>query len=245
VRQLDPITTYLAVSDRERRLGLTALREAEAIAVAGGVRRGARVLDAGAGQGWHAIALARRFTTVGIDAARPLVLAGQRRVARRMPHARPRLLVATAEAVPYADASFDLAYSVHTSLGYGELDDDLAVLTELRRVLRPGAALVLQAISASEAAEDSDRACRFPDGARVVYEPRFDESRSLLRERQRLELPSGGGGSFRFAVHAYEPSELLALAVEAGLRKPRVYGDLELGPWREGDPVVLLSRAPV
>jgi SAM-dependent methyltransferase len=242
--RLNPLETYLAISDRERSFDHAALHEAEAIARAGDVRPGARILDSGAGQGWHAIALSTGFSVVGIDAAAQLVSAAERRAARRTNARGLCLLVASAAAVPFADASFDLAYSLHTSLGYAGRDDDLAVATELRRLLRPGASLVVQALSAAEAAAGEQRAQKFPDGACVLHEPRFDASRSLLRERQRLVLPQGEAGSFRFAVRAYDPSELLALVREAGLVRAQAFGSLELDRWREGSPVVVTARAP-
>jgi SAM-dependent methyltransferase len=94
----------------------------------------ARVLDVGCGTGANGPVLAAqgRFT-VGIDAsALPLTLAGATTHAAR--------LRADAQALPFRDGAFDLV----TALDVLEhLDDDAVAAGELRRVLRPGGALVV------------------------------------------------------------------------------------------------------
>ena len=41
--------------------------------------------------------------------------------------------------LPFEDASFDAVLNLFSSLGYLERDEDVGVLREFRRVLRPGA----------------------------------------------------------------------------------------------------------
>ena len=87
-------------------------------------------LDAGMGPGRLVAELDRRdWRTSGVDASAAMVALARERV----PNAR--LEVAPLEALPFADASFDLAVAT----GVLEYADDLeAGLAELARVVRPG-----------------------------------------------------------------------------------------------------------
>ena len=58
---LHGLDAYVAIADLERAGGVAARRARQAAALAR-VRPGARVLDAGTGQGWHAIGARRRGT---------------------------------------------------------------------------------------------------------------------------------------------------------------------------------------
>jgi ubiquinone/menaquinone biosynthesis C-methylase UbiE len=94
---------------------------------------GKRILDAGCGVG----AFVRRFrecsqNVVGFDVERPSVLKGIEEV--------PDLMLAVAEHLPYKDGSFDVIL-MHEVLEH--VDDHLASLREMRRVLAPGGRLVV------------------------------------------------------------------------------------------------------
>ena len=52
--------------------------------------------------------------------------------------------MATIAQLPFADASFDAVLTMFSSLGYLERDEDVSVLRELRRVLRPGRTLIVE-----------------------------------------------------------------------------------------------------
>jgi SAM-dependent methyltransferase len=89
-----------------------------------------RILDAGCGAGGNLTAFSRFGCTVGLDYS-PLALSYA-----RASHAG-RLARATIEALPYADASFDLVTSFDVMVCY-EVEDDLRALQEFARVTRPG-----------------------------------------------------------------------------------------------------------
>ena len=95
----------------------------------------ANVLDIGTGTGVFAEAFAAKgFVVVGID-ANPSLLEVAKRVVPGV-----EFKEATAEAIPYGDGSFDIAFLGHV---LHEADDPVAALREARRVSR-GRVVVLE-----------------------------------------------------------------------------------------------------
>jgi demethylmenaquinone methyltransferase / 2-methoxy-6-polyprenyl-1,4-benzoquinol methylase len=99
-------------------------------------RDGERVLDVATGTGMVAAELLSRAecSVVGIDQSAEM-LAGARARFAAVGHARVELLEGQAEALPFADASFD-ALTFTYLLRY--VDDPAATVRELARVVRPG-----------------------------------------------------------------------------------------------------------
>lgn len=110
---------------------------------------GLRVLDVGCGTGatlaWLQ-RLAGRRAVVGVDVAPAAV-----RLARR---SGGRLVLASADALPFRDARFDLVYCADVVQHL--VDEQRArALAEFRRVLRPGGAVVVRANRATGAPADA------------------------------------------------------------------------------------------
>ncbi len=101
---------------------------------------GAQVLDAGCGPGYMLAALAQRGLDVsGLDAAPEMLRMSRERLQSLHPDRTFRFELGSMEALPFADASFDVACTA----GVVEyLKDDHAVLAEMYRVLRPGGYLL-------------------------------------------------------------------------------------------------------
>lgn len=98
---------------------------------------GLRVLDAGCGPGLYAEALLERGAEVlGFDASTAMVELARERVGNRAEFRLARL----EEPLPYADGSFDV---VLCALAIHYVADRQATFAEMRRVLRPGGAVVL------------------------------------------------------------------------------------------------------
>jgi ubiquinone/menaquinone biosynthesis C-methylase UbiE len=98
------------------------------------LRSGLRILDAGCGPGGNGAWLAEHGRVIGIDLARQAL----EFVRQRRPTTAP--VLATAERMPFADGSFDVAVAVTVLY---TVRDDIGALDELARVLRPGGAVLL------------------------------------------------------------------------------------------------------
>jgi SAM-dependent methyltransferase len=122
----------------DRLMGRWSRRLAPLLIGFGGLADGERVLDVGCGTGSLTFALptfASLAAVIGIDATEPFVAAARAR------NADPRITFdfGDARALPYADASFDRAYS---SLVLHFVPDAARAVAEMRRVVRPGGTVV-------------------------------------------------------------------------------------------------------
>ena len=96
----------------------------------------ARVLEVGIGDGDNLPLLPRGWAVYGVDIARGRLVACR----DRFPRMAGRLARAEAEALPFADATFDAGFSVG---GFNYFRDPAAALRELRRVVRPGGTVIV------------------------------------------------------------------------------------------------------
>jgi SAM-dependent methyltransferase len=98
-----------------------------------GMPANARILDAGCGSGRFMVDLAKRGEVTGVELSDTSVaLARQRGIGE--------VVAGSVLEMPFADASFDLAVSLDV---VEHLEDDVAALRELRRVVAPGGALLV------------------------------------------------------------------------------------------------------
>lgn len=103
------------------------------------LRPGNRVLDLACGDGTYSTWLAPRVGTKGLVAAVDLS-SGYLDLARRLIESKPasnvvQFVAGHALGLPFADDAFDLAWCAQSLIS---LSDPLAVLKEMRRVVRPG-----------------------------------------------------------------------------------------------------------
>jgi SAM-dependent methyltransferase len=123
---LNPYRQYK--SQRDRELALQALQ----------LRGGDRVLEVGCGYGWVSRALwqsAQQIEWVGVDRSEAMIQGLGASPESRMDHAS----VADAHHLPFRDATFDKVLCTGVLM---HLEDDLAAVRELVRVLRPGGLLL-------------------------------------------------------------------------------------------------------
>lgn len=205
--------------------------EVDLLIASTGIQPMDRILDLCCGQGRHSLELARRgFRKItGVDRSGYLI-----RVARR--RAKKMQLPVTfherdARKIRFPERSFDAVIVMGNSFGYFDrAEDDLKVLENIARTLRPGGSVVLDLTDG--------------DWMRDHFEPRswewIDENHFVCRERslaadnQRLvsrELVShaerGVIADRFYAERLYSTEAITALLVEAGFRNVRVHGALE------------------
>src|ERR671924_383547 len=101
---------------RAERTDAASTEEAFAAARLVGCKPGALILDAGCGNGRHALPLARAgYRVVAFDRSAPLLAAGRRAAGR----ARwPAFVRGCYSSLPFAGARFDAVFSLGTALGY-------------------------------------------------------------------------------------------------------------------------------
>lgn len=184
------------------------------------LREGSRVLDAPCGYGRLSRPLAERGAiVVAVDQSADLLEEAERSRGilspGRLRYVRHDLRT------PLAETGFDAAFNVFSSLGYGNEEDDLAMLTTLRLALRPGGLLFVDTMHRDVVVAHMSRgdrpASRLPDGTLVVEEPLFDALTGRVETRWFWSGPRGSG-SKSASFRVYSPTELVALIERAGLR---------------------------
>lgn len=131
-RQLSP--RQLAGLDQFHTRGLAATAE---IAGMAGIQAGLSVLDVGSGLGGPARFLAETFgcSVTGVDLSEAFVEAARYLTERTGQSGKVSFQTASALALPFSDASFDVALLQHVAMN---IADRGQLYRELRRVLRPG-----------------------------------------------------------------------------------------------------------
>jgi SAM-dependent methyltransferase len=229
-----PTITSLAPYDQFHGRGLDATRDI-ADQLAARIRGGHHLLDIGCGIGGPARYFAQRFgcRVTGIDltpefceVARALNSLVERSLAASDDVALPEVKfeLGNALAMPFADASFDGAYSMNVSMN---IADKAAFYREIHRVLRPGGWLMLSEIArGSVDAAAPDFPTPWASSAASSFLATADETRSgLVRAGfEVIELRST-------RAHALEFAALSRAAVARGELPPHrsvklVHGDI-------------------
>jgi SAM-dependent methyltransferase len=218
--------------------------EAQASAVVAllGCRAPADVLDCPCGYGRHAIPLARSgYRVVGADRS-PALLEEARKAAPEGDW--PRWVQADHRSLPYEQASFDVVLNLFSSLGYRGEEGDRRTLSEFRRVLRPGGALVVETMHRDLLASNfRPRGWDpLPNGGMLVEERRFDVLEGEIETKLTLVEPDGGRDSLRYRLRVYTATELARLVREAGFDDVQAYGDYEGAPLSIDTRLVLVAR---
>jgi SAM-dependent methyltransferase len=205
---------------------------------------GALILDAGCGNGRHAVPLAGAgYRPIGFDRSAPLLAAG-RRSAGSAPW--PVFIRGCYSNLPFGAERFEAVLSLGTALGYLGDDGDQRALCEFHRVLVPGGRLLIETLHREQlesgVAVHEDR--ELPGGATLRYHRRFDAARGILHEVQRLRDDAGWGPTRAYDIRVYSVDELGSMLARAGFGDMRWYSSLSGArpdtPWTA---LVVVARA--
>jgi ubiquinone/menaquinone biosynthesis C-methylase UbiE len=216
--------------------------EAQALGAArlSGCPEGGELLDVPCGFGRHSIPLAAAgYQVTGVDRSQVLI----DEAARRGPE--PEFVQADYRELPFPDDSFDAALNMFSSLGYLGDDEDTRALTEIRRVLRPGARLVIETNHRDLLVTRwSDTDWYLVGEGRLLLEQRtFDPAAGIAQSTQTLIESGGERESRTWSLRVYSATELVGMAKRAGFESARCYGDLEGGPFGTTTRLVLVATA--
>lgn len=221
----DYLRSFLPFLDEER----TRTEALGAVRLAG-IQPGAEVLDCPVGFGRHAVLLADEgFLVTGVDLSHVQLEEAER---RRGDREWPRLVRADYRSLPFPDASFDAALNLFTALGYLGRDEDTGVLRELRRVLRPGAALIVETMHRDHVVRTYRPRTwnELPDGGFLLQEHDWDPLSSTVGMRH-VVVDTAGGVRERTAVHRlYSTTELAEMGRVAGFEEVEAFDGWDEAP---------------
>jgi SAM-dependent methyltransferase len=189
----------------------------------------ARGLEIGAGTGYFSLNLLQagvlgEATCTDISPGMVTTLGDNaRRLGLQVKSAR-----ADAESLPFADASFDLAFG-HAVLHH--LPDLPRAFAELHRVLRPGGRILF----AGEPSRMGDRLARVPKRGASLLAPAWRAALRLSPASAPAETDSKAAHDHaledRVDIHAFAPGDLSELARRAGFEACHVRGEELLANW--------------
>ena len=204
---------------------------------------GGELLDVPCGFGRHSIPLAEAgYRVTGVDRSQVLLEEARRRATGDR---RPELVRGDYRELPFADASFDTALNLFSSLGYLGDEEDTRALTEIRRVLRPGGRLVIETTHRDRlVAGWHEKDWQLLGEGRLLLEERtFDLASGVAQSTQTLIERSGERESRTWSLRAYTATELRAMLKRAGFADARCLGDLDGGPLGTDTRLVIVATA--
>jgi len=210
---------------------------------------GDRILDLCCGQGRHSLELARRgFTRVkGLDRSHYLIQKARNQARRE--GLGVQFKEGDARRLPYPTDSFDAVLILGNSFGYFEsTQDDLKVLTEVFRVLKPGGKIFIDVADGEYLRENFQ-----PHSWEWISKKQFVlRERSLSKDRQRLisreiiaHIENGVIADQFYAERLYSAAELVSLLEKSGFGGITVHGERASSSQRNQDLGMMEKRIPL
>lgn len=180
-------------------------------------------LDAGCGSGTFSRILAGQGRSViGLDASLAMLAEAK---AARTPANLSFMPVETVERLPFADGSFDglLCLSV---LEY--LEDPLAVLAEMARVLRPGGVAVFSVPHRRSVVRRAQKVCRRLKPARSCFGINYLDLSRFETVPEEMQAHAVAAGFTPRTILGFDP--IIPLVLRAALKPSLIYMICERGP---------------
>jgi SAM-dependent methyltransferase len=202
-----------------------------------GVPPGGALLDLACGHGRHATSLAQRgYRVTGQDLSQVFLRRAEE--AARAAGVRVRWLHGDMRVIPF-EAELDAVINIFTAFGYFDTEDeDLEVLRQVRKALKPGGVFLLETMHRDALLRDyhPHGISRHEDGLLVLEERAFDQLSGRARTLLTTIHPDGTRREHEFRTRVYTATELARLCAAAGLEVAAHYGGLD------GSALTLSSR---
>jgi ubiquinone/menaquinone biosynthesis C-methylase UbiE len=218
-------------------------QEALAAARLAGVAPPAEILDAPAGFGRHSIPLAEAgYHVTGTDRS-PVQLDEARR--RTGAAEWPKWMEADFRELPFENESFDAVLNLFSSIGYRGEEGDRQMLGEFLRVLRPGAALVVETMHRDRLMAIFQSHTWEPlDGDSLVAEARsFDHVAGEI-ETEHILVAGGSRRGFTYKMRVYTATELARMMKGVGFGEIEGFGDYTGGELTRESRLIIRARKP-
>lgn len=189
-----------------------------------GLEQGAEILDCPCGYARHSLVLVEAgFRVTGLDRSETQLAEAER---RRGDAEWPRLVRGDYRRLPFADESFDAVLNLFSSLGYLERDEDVDVLREFRRVLRPGGPLMVESAHRDALARSSTPRTwhRLDDGSILLHEHEVDWVAGTTSVVHTIVSVDGERIERRFTHRLYSVKEWAEMLEEAGFERVEAFG---------------------
>jgi SAM-dependent methyltransferase len=208
-----------------------------------GLEPPAEILDAPGGFGRHSIPLAKAGYRVTVVDRSPVQLEEGRR--RAGGDDWPRFVQADFRELPFEDESYDAALNLFSSIGYRGEEGDRQMLAEFLRVLRPGAALILETLHRDRLMTIfQERGWEPLEGDAILAEHRrFDHVAGEI-EVDHILIADGTRREATFRLRVYTVTELVRLLEGAGFRELECFGGYDGGPLSRETRVVIRALKP-
>ena len=196
------------------------------------------ILDLCCGQGRHVLELARRgFKVEGLDRSRYLIQ--KARAMSKKENLSVKFKEGDARKLPYGNDAFDVVMIMGNSFGYFETEkDDLRVLREIYRVLKPWGRLLLD-VSDGEYLEKNfqKRSWEWIDKKLFVCRERSlsSDSKRLISREVITDVNQGVVADQFYAERLYQKEGLLQLFYDAGFADAVVHGEIVTDSQRNQD----------
>jgi D-alanine-D-alanine ligase len=196
------------------------------------------ILDLCCGHGRHVHELARRgFKVEGLDRSRHLIQKA-RAISKKENHS-VKFREGDARKLPYGNDTFDVVMIMGNSFGYFETEqDDLRVLNEIARVLKPWGRMLLD-VADGEYLEKhfQARSWEWIDNKLFVCRERSlsSDSKRLISREVVTNVNQGVIADQFYAERLYKKEDLLRLLKEASFADAAVYGEIITDSHRNQD----------
>ncbi|MGW7279654.1 class I SAM-dependent methyltransferase [Streptomyces sp. NPDC054844] len=251
---LDTFFTHVYTdSDLELRDPATTEAMVRCVSSALDLSPGAAVMDLACGTGRHSVPLsAAGYRVTGVDLMEHYLCQARARTRDAGQHVEfVQADMRDLGALP--QGSFDAVVSLHTSFGFFDTEDEnLSVLTQIRRVLAPGGRFLIDVMNRdwflSQSGESFGvgadefvvRNFDSSDGVTYLYEERF----SPLTSRIRWHIRSADASVSATADYrVYSAHELISMLARAGFDVLGLHGDYDLSPFHVHSPHLICTAA--